>query len=415
METLVQAPGLGGRSVAGAAGLFLHAGWRSCGTWMWERLRENDSVRGFYEPLHEDLSALRARDVGLLRPDSWKSGHGKGAPYFAEFTPLLRAGGRGVRGHERRFAFERFFLREDEDDRGLEAYLRGLMGHAAAEGRLPVLKFCRSLGRVRWLEARFPDVAHAVVLRDPAAQWRSARRQMEQNKNRYFVLAPFIILARNTEHPLLAAAMDRLAVKLPPRLGDGLDVTTDVCWRHVQKLSWQDRFRGFLALWTASSMAALEGQAALVDADALEADAAHRALAEQMMANAAGVAVDLMPDRPDEGGASFWGSASEQADALAAREAALGFLQNHGHQLSRTRYAALAGKLGAPDGPRAVSRHGTPAGQAGAAPASQATSAGARKAGAADYVDAAAYVALARATYPLRRAHFHVRRWLGHV
>jgi hypothetical protein len=36
-------------------------------------------------------------------------------------------------------------------------------------------------------------------------------------------------------------------------------------------------------------------------------------------------------------------------------------------------------------------------------------------AGPLDYLDAAAYVAMARATYPLRRAHFHVRRWLGHV
>jgi hypothetical protein len=397
MEPLVQAPALSGRSDLGAAGLFLHAGWRSCGTWMWERLREHDGVRGFYEPLHEDLSTLRARDVGLLRPDSWKSGHGKGAPYFAEFTPLLRAGGKGVRGHERRFAFDRFFLRDEEDDRGLEAYLRGLMGSAAAEGRLPVMKFCRSLGRVRWLEARFPDVAHAVILRDPAAQWRSARRQMEQNKNRYFVLAPFIILARNADQPLLAAAMDRLAVKLPPRLGDGLDVTTDVCWRHVQKLSWQDRFRGFLALWVASSIAALEGQAALIDADALEGNAAHRALAEQTMAGAAGVPVDLMPDRPDDGGAGFFGTAAEQTDAAKARDAALRVLQDHGHRVSPARQAALAGKLAMP-GSR------TTGGAAGAVPA-----------GPLDYVDAAAYVALARATYPLRRAHFHVRRWLGHV
>ncbi len=397
MQPGVLAPALGGKLAHGSAGLFLHAGWRSCGTWMWERLREHDGVRGFYEPLHEDLSALRAREVGLLRPDSWKSGHGKGAPYFAEFTPLLRDGGKGVRGHERRFAFDRFFLREDEDDHGLEAYLRGLMAAAAAEGRLPVLKFCRSLGRVGWMEARFPDVAHAVILRDPGAQWRSARRQMEQNKNRYFVLAPFIILARNGHHPLLAAAMNALAVKLPPSLGDGLDVVTDVCWRHVQRLSWQDRFRGFLALWVACGIAALEGQAPLIDADALACDGGHRAQAEQIMAAAACVPVDLMPDRPDDLGGGAFGTAAEQADAAVARQAALTVLEAHGQGLSPARRAVLAGKLAAT---------GTaPPGTLGrVSPASPL-----------DYVDAAVYVALARATYPLRRAHFHVRRWLGHV
>lgn len=385
------------RAGLGAAGLFLHAGWRSCGTWMWERLRENPGVRGFYEPLHEDLSTLRARDVGLLRPDSWQSGHGNGAPYFAEFTPLLQEGGRGVRGHERRFAFDRFFLSEDEEDRGLDAFLRGLMGRAAAEGRLPVMKFCRSLGRVRWMEARFPDVAHAVILRDPQTQWRSARRQMEQNQNRYFVLAPFIILARNARHPLLEAAMDALAVKRPPSLSDNLDVTTDVCWRHVQRLSWQDRFRGFLALWVASGIASLEGQAALIDTDTLAGDDGHRAQAERMMAAAAGVPVDLMPDRPDAGGAGFCGSPAEQADAEAARHAALLVLTAHGQGLSPARRAALAAKLAGPGG--------AAAGGAGRAV----------PAGPLDYLDAAAYVAMARATYPLRRAHFHVRRWLGHV
>jgi len=41
-----------------AAAIFLHSGWRSCGTWLWEALRECRTVRAYYEPLHEDLDSL---------------------------------------------------------------------------------------------------------------------------------------------------------------------------------------------------------------------------------------------------------------------------------------------------------------------------------------------------------------------
>jgi hypothetical protein len=399
VEPLIQTP-RAPLLAAGAAGLFLHAGWRSCGTWMWERLREHDGVRGFYEPLHEELATLRAQDVGLLRPDSWQSGHGTGAPYFAAFLPLLRSAagerGKGVNFYESRFAFDRYFAGEDEDDRALEFYVRGLMASAAAEGRLPVMKFCRSLGRVGWMERHFPDVAHAVILRAPEGQWRSARQQMEQNKNRYFVLAPFVILARNASHPLLADAMARLDVKLPPVLGRNLGITTEACWRHVQRLDWQARFRGFLALWVASGVASLRGEAMLIDADLLAGDPAHRGAAEQKLADAAGVPVDLMPDARLAGGRGdgrFAGSVAERDDAGRAHAAALGFLRAHSDRLAPARAAALGRKLG-------------PVGEAAGA------SGGTQLPGVWDYVDAAAYVAAARATYPLRRAHYHVRRWL---
>jgi hypothetical protein len=392
MQVAAGAHGQVSGAVAGTvAGIFLHAGWRSCGTWMWERLRENPGVRGFYEPLHEDLATLKQRDIGLLRPDSWKSGHSAGAPYFTEFAPMLGQRG-GVHGHGARFAFDRFFAGAETDDRQLELYLRGLMASAAAEGRLPVMKFCRSLGRVSWMETHFPDVLHAVIVRDPQAQWRSARRQMEQNNNRYFVLAPFVILARNADHPLLADAVARLGVKMPPILSRNLGITTDACWRHVQKLDWRDRFRGFLALWVASGIASLGGQAA-IDADRLMGDPAHRDAAERTLSAASGIKIGLMPDYPQDSAAI--GSDAEQQDAAAAKHAALGVLQSHGHALGPERKNLLAHKLGS------AYTAAEPGGQQVQAPKLL------------DYIDAAAYVAFARASYPLRRTHYYVRRWLA--
>jgi hypothetical protein len=41
-----------------AAAIFMHSGWRSCGTWLWETLRESATVCGYYEPLHEGLGSL---------------------------------------------------------------------------------------------------------------------------------------------------------------------------------------------------------------------------------------------------------------------------------------------------------------------------------------------------------------------
>ena len=387
----------GAQKGARAAGIFLHAGWRSCGTWIWERLRDMAGVQAFYEPLHEDLARLRTRDIGLLRPDSWQSGHGLGAPYFAEYMPLIGAAG-GVHGYAARFAFDDYFRAADQDDPALERYLRSLVANAGVHDRLPVLKFCRSLGRIPWLETRFPNVLHAVILRDPQAQWRSARRQMEHNGNRYFVVAPFVILARNASNPLLAAAAERLAVKWPPGLGLGLtgdlSVTSDACWRHVSRINWQDRFRAFLALWVASGITSLQGSAIVIDADRLLDAPLQRGAAELALGEAIGLTVDLMPSATHHTQVADAGA--EDTDTVAALQSATAFLRDHAATLSSERAAILASKL-----------------QTTACMTTTPITSHALHPGALAYADAVAYVTLMRASYPLRRAHFHVRKWMG--
>jgi len=156
--------------------VFLHTGWRSCGTWIWAHFRESPSVRAFYEPLHEDLATITRPKLGAVRPSSWKSGHSNTAAYFAEYEALLSPDGRGVVGYRQDFAFENYFMEPDEHSPALEAYLRSLLDSAHAEGRMPVLKFCRSLGRVAWLRRRFPGALvvgdHLRRRRFPAAEHR---------------------------------------------------------------------------------------------------------------------------------------------------------------------------------------------------------------------------------------------------
>src|SRR6202000_2312616 len=95
--------------------VFLHTGWRSAGTWVWSRLRELDTVTGFYEPLSNVLADLSVADVGASRP-TLTSGHPPlEQPYFDEYRPFLQDGARGVNGYRRRFSIDRFAREPDAE------------------------------------------------------------------------------------------------------------------------------------------------------------------------------------------------------------------------------------------------------------------------------------------------------------
>ena len=127
----------------------------------------------------------------------------------------------------------------------------------------------------------------------------------------------------------------------------------------MQRLSWQDRFRGFLALWAATGITSLDGSATIIDGDRLGDDTAYRTEAERVLQTAAGVPVGLMPGAAQEAGPA--GSAAEQLDAASAVQAALDFLASHDHALRPDRAAILRHKL-APNGQAGVpsgGAHGT--------------------------------------------------------
>jgi hypothetical protein len=388
------------RPACPAAAIFLHAGWRSCGTWLWEALRERDTVRAYYEPLHEDLDSLDRAALTRFSPGSWDSGHSPGAPYFAEYLPLVRHGmfgdRPGIHRYERRFAFDDFFRDPDHDDPGLRAYLQSLIDAASAEGRVPVLKFCRSLGRVPWMARHFPDAMHAVVLRDPVAQWLSARRQMEVAKNRYFVLAPFVILARNAAHPMVADALARLDVPMPPHVSRDLGITTQVCWQHVRGLSWAERYRGFLALWAAASVTALRSDALVIDSESLGENTPHGAAVERALGHAAGIRLSLFGGHRPGPEARGVGTDAEAEDATRAAFAALDLVTEWRAGLPAAHTRLLVRKLA----PRFR-------------PAVRAALPQIPRPGAAAWLHAVLYVLTARATYPLRRAHYYMRRWMA--
>ena len=381
--------------------LFLHTGWRSSGTWIWSRLREDPAVMAFYEPLHEQLATLSGARIERLRPGAWNSGHTGEAPYYTEFGDLLAHRGRGVAGYQERFATDRYFLDEDARDPALHAYLDSLIVHAREAGRLPVLKFCRSLGRVAWMRRHFPDALHAVVLRDPQAQWRSARQQLATADNRYFLISPILILARNASHPLVAEACVRLGVRLPSLpAGGNLSFDQEICWRHLARLGWPDRYRSFLAYWTASAITALQDDVLAIDSDELVASEAHRTKVETAILSSLGCAVSLQSASRAHDGASAPDDTVAEREAMAiAHGAALDLLQSRGASLSEASYARIMGKLT----PGLLPRARGSGGSSWAPTLSHIPQQGWRQ---------AFYFGALRLSMPLRRLHGHAKRIL---
>ena len=395
-----------GGARAAKTGVFLHTGWRSSGTWLWSRCRQQPDVHAFYEPLHEANATLRLSDIPKLRPGNWRSRHGETAPYFAEYGKLIAPRRAGVPLYQRRFAFERFFLQPGDADPELEAYLRGLLaansGTAAGEaaggaGAMAALKFCRSLGRVGWMEQRFPEMLHAVVLRDPLDQWRSARRLLTEERNRYFTVAPLLVLARNAGHPLVRQACEALGVQLPALGSPDMAYGVETVWRHVKHQDAATQYRGFLAYWTATAVAALQSRALLIDTALLARTPEHRAAVEAAFAARLGGPVDLT--YAPVTGTEVAGP--DPADMRQAHADAGAFVQVAGAALAPPRLARLVGCLAVTAemaAPRRTSVQVVCASPPQARPGLWAQ------------MNVAVQVAFARALQPLRRLHGEMTR-----
>jgi hypothetical protein len=320
--------------------VFLHTFWRSGGTWIWSRCRDANSVCGFYEPLHEQAATFSRASLNRLRPANWRSSHSETAPYFEEFRPLIPDRGRGVHAYRERFAFDGFFLSpEAPADPALEAYLHALIAHAAARGRMPVLKFCRSAGRAGWMQARFPNVAHFIVLRDPVSQYLSIRGLLENQRNRYFAVAPLLVLARNAQLSCVRKAASAFGVNLPALHSPDLAYQVEICWRQVRHMADAERYRAFLAFWTLGAGFALHSSARVIDMPALGADTAYRESVEADLRRATGAPIDLSSWRPAPA------LPRTGIDGLPeAHAAAMHFLANH-FRLEPSRMAVLTAKL----------------------------------------------------------------------
>jgi hypothetical protein len=234
--------------------VFLHTGYRTAGTWLWSCFRKLDNVTAYYEPLHEMLATIDSVKLASSTANSWHSGHpALEAPYFAEFAHLLEPGANGIPGYDAAFSVDRFDGQIPRDADRLEGYVRGLIGAAQQQGRVPVLKFCRSLGRLQWFRATFPDAVHIVVEKNPISQWQSCWQLFAAHRNPHFVAVPFAVLALNRDVPIVQRTMRALRVELAPPLagadGQTMESYLTVYKEHVATIAPLQAYRAFLAHW----------------------------------------------------------------------------------------------------------------------------------------------------------------------
>ncbi len=285
------------------AGLFLHTAWRSAGTWIWQQFRARDNVMGFCEPLNEWLADAKPSTLLEPRPEIWPSGHSDIGPYFAEYAPLLTP--RGVAGYDRRFAYESYFMPVSQGVSGLERYVQSLCDLAHANGRLPVLKFTRSLGRVEWMRTHFPDAAHVVIVRSPLAQYRSAAHLYTRG-HRDFLASPIALLAHFEEHPVVRDVLCGLQCNVRAVRRRTLERTRVAAEQYVARGNPQETYRTSLAFWLATALTSMPFADLVIDAECLAENAEYRRLIEERLAELSGIDISLAsasaPSSGDVGG-----------------------------------------------------------------------------------------------------------------
>jgi hypothetical protein len=142
--------------------VFITGRFRSGTTALWNILRQEPTVFGVYEPMHDNL---REHLVNELPTDP--SHHGV-TDYFRELRPHREE----VLAYYRpEFGTCRLALAAGDAHPELKAYLDFLIQLAGKS--TPVLKFVRMDYRLPWLRRNFPDAVIVHIHRQPRAQWRS--------------------------------------------------------------------------------------------------------------------------------------------------------------------------------------------------------------------------------------------------
>ncbi len=267
--------------------IFLHAGMRSGSTYLWAKFRELPGVMAFYEPFSEDLGRMSPTFLRHHGPDTWRSGHAPTAPYYLEYEPLLRPSG-GVHGFASEFSYANYFVTQQELP-AQRAYLASLLAQAEAAQTVPVLGFCRSLGRTAWLKTQFPDAVHLVLIRNPVYQWLSGWQFYTQTQNPYFLTRPLLIAQYPGDNPYmhLIAQEFREQITAP-----SVPIATV--------------YEVFLHVYAASTLAALLDADLVIDIDVLSASAAYRQFITAQLTALTSLPLDVTDCRvsqyPIEGG-----------------------------------------------------------------------------------------------------------------
>jgi hypothetical protein len=268
--------------------VFLHSGWRTGSTYVWEKFRRQDGCVAFYEPFNDLLARLSP--VGVLltsRHDGGLRHPALDRPYFHEYIPLL-----GDRGHplfRDEFVCRNYFVANrplPEQQR----YIESLVDLAYKAGKTPVLGFVRTLGRVAWFKERFKGV-NIVLLRSPFSQWVSGQKLATERGYRFFDPMHFLILSQGQGS---AVAIEHARHHGIPRYEQlSHDAGRMMITETVAHASPAARFAVFASVYFLSHMAALPHADLVVDMDRLSAESDYRAQTQRALKRLTGCDIDF--------------------------------------------------------------------------------------------------------------------------
>ncbi len=272
--------------------IFLHGLWRSGSTYVWSRFRALKGAYSYFEQLYPGLARMTP---SRLHGGAWQAAIAANRhpeldqPYFAEFSPLLSR--RGVKGFDRRFAFDRFALGAEDRHPALERYLDSLIGYAGEQNRRAVLGCNRTWLRPAWIKACFGSY-DVYVERDPVAVWSSYKRHAQAGNYNFFTNL-HLILERNGDHPLFAPMADRV------RLRRGLARYRKAAQAYpalIEAMSDQESYGLVYYMWSLSILSGLSHCDLIVDTGA---PSMSKRAAETLRTDG-GVEVDLSGIRPSD-------------------------------------------------------------------------------------------------------------------
>jgi hypothetical protein len=259
--------------------------WRSCGTYIWNKFREDRRFCAYYEPCHEELIALSAhRGLAMGLREILRHSDVRG-DYFSEF-PIDLTG--RARHFQKRFSFDDYYMPCGVEDVGLAHYLGHLLTRARAQRRTPVVKLCRWSLRTAWLVRNFQARIFCVV-RDPDAIFRSYWSY--GGTRSYFFMASVLIVARNRDTPLFAEIAD--AARIPPIHADTCREELVQAVAVTQQCSVQTLRDIVLFFWALHLKQNMQPSAIIGDVDLMATDIDYRRAIEQRVGQVVGQAMSF--------------------------------------------------------------------------------------------------------------------------
>jgi hypothetical protein len=267
-----------------ASFICLQTMWRSCGTYLWSKFRNDSGYCAFIEPCHEKLlfatSVMFQKDMDEGVTDTLR--HPRiDQHYFAEFR--FQPGG-GVQFFQKRFSFEDYYLSGDVADRELERYIASLLDLARGQNRRGFTKFCRFGMKTAWLKKTFaPTVIY--VARDPDAMFRSYWSL--GGRNSYFLCGLVLIVSKNRNHPIFREAAEEWAI--PPI--ECATTAEEIHEAHnvVQRTGEQALRDMCLLLWAVTLKHNLTHADLILDIDSLALNLIYRKQMEERLTRDAGI------------------------------------------------------------------------------------------------------------------------------